>query len=109
MWYAVHAAGVVRGNLEPLVRLCEQLDEAADLRAKVVLTGAWRDRVGLRHLDAVIDAGLERLGIRSLLPFMADVAAESWAVKLAQLYTDGDGVHRTFDGSPVEDILGENR
>ena len=60
MWLAVHSLGEVRGNFEPLLRLCELLDERAVLRARVMATNEWRDRVGLRALDSQIDDALDR-------------------------------------------------
>lgn len=42
--------------------LCEQMDERATLRAAVMENGDWRERNGLRQLDAQIMAGLGVIG-----------------------------------------------
>ena len=57
IWDDVHDLGQVRGNLEPLLILAEQLDERADLRLRLAASGEWRDRVGLRKLDEQITDG----------------------------------------------------
>lgn len=44
-----------------LLLVCEQMDERQDLRERVLATKDWRDRAGLRALDAQILAGLSLL------------------------------------------------
>jgi hypothetical protein len=88
LWADVHEAGDVRGSVEPLLMLCEKLDERDDLRASVAASGDWRDRVALRALDQQIADGLERLGIRSLLP-LRESHADDWTVRLARLRSSG--------------------
>ncbi len=96
-WDDVNAIGEVRGSVEPLLRLCEQLDERAALRLRVVANAEWRDRVGLRQLDAQIDAALKDLGIRSLLPHRSE-PVDDWTTRLARVYKDGDGeIHAWTD------------
>ena len=78
LWDDVHALGQVRGQVEPLLMLCERLDE----RATIQVPGTAQDRAGLRALDAMIAADFERLGIRSILP-QAQVDRDDWTTKLA--------------------------
>jgi hypothetical protein len=42
--------------------LCEQIDERQILRLRVMRDGDWRERNGLRQLDAQIVSGLSMLG-----------------------------------------------
>lgn len=49
-------------DLEAVLVLCEQADERAQLRARVIRDGDWRERSGLRALDAQIAANLSALG-----------------------------------------------
>src|SRR5262252_3416037 len=51
-------------NLPPedtLLQLCEQIDERAELRFRVIRDGDWRERNALRMLDAQVTAGLTAL------------------------------------------------
>ena len=94
LWTSVHSAGEVRGDFEPLLILCEMLDERVNLRV-TVFTGKSSDgglyspyelvamRAGLRALDQQIVEGLERLGVRTLMPAGASVVADDWTVRLA--------------------------
>ena len=95
MWEAVHAVGEVRGNLEPFMRVCEQLDERAELRQRVVTDQDWRDRIGLRALDAQIGDALADLGIRSTLPAARIVKDNDWTVELASVIGPGGTDHLT--------------
>jgi hypothetical protein len=110
MWLAVHQVGEVRGNPEPLLRLCELLDERAVLRGRVMATNEWRDRVGLRALDSQIDDALVRLGIRTVLPMHAQrEAADDWMSELARWVELGDGtLHRLSDEEWERRHDGEN-
>lgn len=83
LWNEVHSRGEVRGNIEPLLMLCERLDERTRLRTLVFTNDDPADRAGLRALEAQIDESLERLGLRTLLPANAAVHADDWTVKLA--------------------------
>ena len=87
MWDAVNLLGEVRGNPEPLMRLCEALDERAELRGRVRADPSdWRGRIGLRALDDQIDDALDRLNIRTLLPMGASLTvADDWTVELARV------------------------
>ena len=89
--------GEVRGNLEPFMRVCEQLDERAELRQRVVTDQDWRDRIGLRALDAQIGDALADLGIRSTLPAARIVKDNDWTVELASVIGPGGTDHLTAD------------
>lgn len=47
---------------EQVLMLCEQADERAALRVRVLRDGEWRERAALRALDAQIMDGLALLG-----------------------------------------------
>ena len=79
LWNDVHALGQVRGNIEPLLMLCERFDE----RTAIQVPGSAEDRAGLRALDAMIADDFERLGLRTILPNVAVEVADDWTVKLA--------------------------
>jgi hypothetical protein len=49
-------------DTETVLILCEHIDERAALRAKVLRDGDWRERAGLRALDAQVMEGLRELG-----------------------------------------------
>jgi hypothetical protein len=49
-------------DAEQVLMLCEQADERAALRVKVLRDGEWRERAALRALDAQIMDGLALLG-----------------------------------------------
>jgi len=83
LWDDLHAAGEVRGSSEPLLLLCERFDVRALLRERVVLSMLKDDVSALLALDDQIDAGLERLGIRTILPSLAEQKADDWTAKLA--------------------------
>jgi hypothetical protein len=83
VWDACHASGEVRGNVEPLLMLCERIDERVMLRARVFSSNNPADRAGLRALDTLIDESLERLGLRTILPVGTKVVADDWTVSLA--------------------------
>lgn len=53
--------GTVDG--ESLLVLCEQMDERVALRLRVIRDQDWRERAGLRTVDAQIMAGLAALGM----------------------------------------------
>jgi len=78
LWDAVHALGQVRGQVEPLLMLCERLDE----RATIQVPGTAQDRAGLRALELMITDDFERLGLRTILP-QAQVERDDWTTKLA--------------------------
>lgn len=84
LWDEVHLLGDVRGTIEPLLMLCERIDERVSLRVRVITSNNKDDRAGLRALDAQIDEALERLGLRTLMPTaVRTVKADDWTVKLA--------------------------
>jgi hypothetical protein len=49
-------------DIELLQILCEQMDERAALRISVLRDGDWRERAGLRALDALVVSNLSLLG-----------------------------------------------
>lgn len=49
-------------DAEQVLILCEQADERASLRVKVLRDGDWRERAALRALDAQVMDGLAVLG-----------------------------------------------
>jgi hypothetical protein len=83
LWAHAHETGEVRGCLEPLVILCEQADERAALRLGLTVDD-WRSRVALRAIDQQITDGLERLGLRTVMP-RRSTQADSWVTELARL------------------------
>jgi len=94
MWDEVHASGEVKGSLEPLLMLCERLDERFRLRAamnRIDDAGqpvpATSDQHGaLRALEAQIEAAFRDLGIRTILPNRGAAAtSDNWAAELAAL------------------------
>jgi hypothetical protein len=90
LWDDVHSLGEVRGSVEPLLILAEQLDERTGLRQRLAASSEWRDRIGLRQLDDRIGAALRDLGIRSLLPSPGSSGtADDWTVRLARLRGQG--------------------
>jgi hypothetical protein len=66
LWDRVWAAGAVwlsdRIDAETLLIVCEQMDERQQLRGLVLRDGGWRERAGLRALDAQVITGLGVLG-----------------------------------------------
>lgn len=66
MWGRVWGAGATwlaeLVDAEQVLILCEQADERAALRVKVLRDGEWRERAALRALDAQIMQGLALLG-----------------------------------------------
>jgi hypothetical protein len=102
LWNAIHERGDVRGYTEPLLILCEALDERGGLRKRVAETAEWRDRVALRALDQQIVDGLRDLGLRAVLPARSDDVADDWTVQLARVYKGGDGVIRTWSDAEWE-------
>lgn len=69
LWESTWAQGadwLTETDVELLLLTCEQLDERQQLRVQVLRDGGWRDRAGLRALDAQIQAGLALL--RSMTP-----------------------------------------
>lgn len=66
MWNRVWGAGATwlaeLVDAEQVLILCEQADERAALRVKVLRDGEWRERAALRALDAQIMDGLAVLG-----------------------------------------------
>ena len=83
LWDDLHAAGEVRGSSEPLLLLCERFDVRSFLRVRVLRSWDKADLAALISLDDQIDAGLERLGIRTILPSLAEQKADDWTAKLA--------------------------
>lgn len=49
-------------DVELLLMVCEQIDERAALRLRVLQTKDWRDRAALRQLESAIRDGLAALG-----------------------------------------------
>lgn len=49
-------------DVEFLLMVCEQIDERAQLRVRVLANNDWRERAGLRALDSAIADGLTSLG-----------------------------------------------
>lgn len=49
-------------DVEFLLIVCEQMDERAQLRVRVLANNDWRERAGLRALDSAISDGLTSLG-----------------------------------------------
>jgi hypothetical protein len=66
LWNRVWGAGATwlaeLVDAEQVLILCEQADERAALRVKVLRDGEWRERAALRALDAQIMDGLAVLG-----------------------------------------------
>lgn len=66
LWGRVWGAGATwlaeLVDAEQVLILCEQADERAALRVKVLRDGEWRERAALRALDAQIMQGLALLG-----------------------------------------------
>ena len=56
VWISPHT------DIELVQMLCEQIDERQILRLRVMRDGDWRERSGLRQLDAQIVSGLSMLG-----------------------------------------------
>lgn len=95
LWAEVHQLGSVRGAVEPLLILCEQLDERVTLRLTIMtanspdrpkpipLSEVAAMRLGLRQLDQQLADGFERLGLRTVMPVGEITAADDWTVKLA--------------------------
>lgn len=61
LWERVWRAATSAPDAETLLQLCEQTDERQSLRRTVIKEGDWRERNGLRQLDAQITAGLVRI------------------------------------------------
>jgi hypothetical protein len=97
LWNDVHSFGDVRGNVEELLILCEQLDERSELRQRLTASGEWRDRIGLRQLDDRIDAALKHLGIRSMLPDRSGEPVDNWVTRLARTYSKGGVTYEWTD------------
>lgn len=95
LWADVHRLGAVRGNIEPLLILCEQLDERVNLRLSIMTANSpdraapippsevAAMRLGLRQLDQQLVDGFERLGLRTVMPVGEITTADDWTVKLA--------------------------
>jgi hypothetical protein len=66
LWDRVWGAGATwlaeLVDAEQVLILCEQADERAQLRVKVLKDGEWRERAALRALDAQVMDGLALLG-----------------------------------------------
>jgi hypothetical protein len=61
LWDRAWRMASVPPDSEQLLQLCEQVDERQSLRVRVLRDGDWRDRNGLRQLDAQVHAGLTKL------------------------------------------------
>lgn len=77
--------------------LCEQVDERQALRYRVIADGDWRERNGLRQLDAQITAGLERVSadLGESAPERWPAQTRRWWAAIARLphttgWTDAD-------------------
>lgn len=89
LWHRVWDGGArwisPQTDAELLQVVCEQVDERAALRVKVLQEGHWRDRAGLRALDAQVVTGLSLLGLtptdRTTLG-VAEVQAQSTLSRL---------------------------
>jgi hypothetical protein len=96
LWQTCHQSGPVRGHIEALVLLCEQIDERTDLRMEVIQTKDWRQRAALRALETLIDRSLRDMNLRPILTPADDVRPEDWTTRLARVYKSGDGVIREW-------------
>jgi len=95
LWDEVMALGEVKGSLEPLLMLCERVDERTRLRVDMNsrtddagnrLPPTGEDHGALRALESQIDLAFRDLGIRTVLPNRSDLAdADNWAAELASL------------------------
>jgi hypothetical protein len=94
LWDEVHGWGDVAGSLEPLLMLCERVDERTRLRVAMSRSDASgqpidatpEQHAALRALEAQIETSFRDLGIRSILPNRSDVSdADNWAAELAAL------------------------
>lgn len=95
LWDEVHGLGEVRGSFEPLLMLCERIDERTRLRVAMntrvddegqALPALPEQHAALRALEAQIDLAFRDLGIRTILPNRGDgVDADNWAAELATL------------------------
>ena len=56
IWISAHS------DIELVQIICEQIDERQGLRMRVLRENDWRERNGLRQLDAQIISGLSMLG-----------------------------------------------
>ena len=94
MWNEAHASGDIAGSLEPLLMLCERVDERTRLRIGMNQIDAAGDPVpatdgqhaSLRALEASIEATMREMGIRTILPNRSlgdDV--DDWAAALADV------------------------
>lgn len=61
LWNRAWAMALTPPDGDQLLQLCEQVDERAALRVTVLRDGDWRERNGLRQLDAQVTAGLVAL------------------------------------------------
>lgn len=89
MWNRIWTCGAVwlakNVDIESVQILCEQMDERQALRVRVLTNGDWRERAGLRAIDAQVMAALAQLGFnpveRSRLG-VAEVVGESTLERL---------------------------
>jgi hypothetical protein len=58
LWERVWSRATREPNADQLQQLCEQVDERQALRVRVLESGEWRERHGLRMLDQQVAAGL---------------------------------------------------
>lgn len=89
LWNAAWGSGArwlsKQTDAETLLIVCEQLDERQALRVQVLQTRDWRDRAGLRALDAQIVAGLALLGFNPVDRSRLGVAEVTSVSKLDSL------------------------
>jgi hypothetical protein len=66
LWDRIWKSGATwlaaRVDAEAVLLVCERMDERAALRFRVLKDGDWRERAGLRALEAQIDGSLSSLG-----------------------------------------------
>ena len=94
LWDEVHGLGDVKGSLEPLLMLCERIDERWRLRvamnqvdaAGVPIPATAEQHSALRALEASIDLSFRDMGIRTILPNRnIGAQVDNWAAELANL------------------------
>jgi hypothetical protein len=97
LWDRAWSAATSPPDADRLLQLCEQVDERQGLRVRVLKDGDWRDRNGLRQLDAQVTAGLVALADaqEDRRPATWPAATRRWWRAVSRLphcvlWTDGD-------------------